>query len=114
MASVRGAPRPGICSGRSAPVCSPLPLPEVAAMGRSAYETELEKNAANHAPLTPLVFLDWAADVYPDKIAVLHGARRFTWRETRSRCRRLASALVARGVVPGDTVAILAANIPEM
>ncbi len=83
-------------------------------MGRSAYETNLDQNAANHAPLTPLVFLDWAADVYPERVAVIHGARRFTWRETRARCRRLASALAARGVGAGDTVAILAFNIPEM
>ena len=83
-------------------------------MGRSAYETHLDKNAANHAPLTPLVFLDWAADVHPDRLAVIHGPRRFTWRETRERCWRLASALAARGVGPGDTVAILAPNVPEM
>jgi fatty-acyl-CoA synthase len=83
-------------------------------MGRSAYETNLDQNAANHAPLTPLVFLDWAADVYPEKLAVVHGRRRFTWRETRARCRRLASALAARGIAAGDTVAILAPNIPEM
>jgi fatty-acyl-CoA synthase len=83
-------------------------------MGRSAYDQHLDRNAANHAPLTPLVFLDWAADVYPERAAVIHGARRYTWRETRERCRRLASALAARGVVAGDTVAVLAPNIPEM
>jgi fatty-acyl-CoA synthase len=78
------------------------------------YEHGLEQNAANHAPLTPLVFLDWSADVYPDRPSVLHGARRYTWSQTRERCRRLASALVGRGVQPGDTVAVLAANIPEL
>jgi fatty-acyl-CoA synthase len=83
-------------------------------MSRSAYETNLDKNPANHAPLTPLVFLDWAADVHPERLAVVHGARRFGWRETRSRCRRLASALAARGIEAGDTVAILAFNTPEM
>jgi fatty-acyl-CoA synthase len=83
-------------------------------MGRSAYETDLDRNPANHAPLTPLVFLDWAADVYPERVAVIHGPRRYTWRETRERCRRLASALAARGVGAGDTVAVLAPNIPEM
>ena len=78
------------------------------------YATGLEANAANYAPLTPLVFLDWSADVYPDRLAVVHGARRFTWAQTRERCRRLASALAARGVGRGDTVSVVAANTPEM
>jgi fatty-acyl-CoA synthase len=78
------------------------------------YLTGLEANAANYAPLTPLVFLDWSADVYPEWPAVVHGARRFTWAQTRERCQRLASALTARGVGRGDTVSVLAANTPEM
>ncbi len=79
-----------------------------------SYDTHLDKNPANHAPLTPLVFLDWVAEVYPERLAVVHGARRFTWAETAARCRRLASALAARGVGEGDTVAVMAANTPEM
>ena len=78
------------------------------------YDEGLERTAANHAPLTPLVLLDWAADVYPDRPAVVHGARRYTWRENRERCRRLASALTALGVGKGDTVAAVLANTPEM
>jgi len=78
------------------------------------YVTGLEANAANYAPLTPLTFLDWSADVYPDRPAVVHGGRRFTWAQTRERCRRLASALSARGVGRGDTVSVVAANTPEM
>jgi fatty-acyl-CoA synthase len=78
------------------------------------YVTGLEANAANYAPLTPLTFLDWSADVYPDRPAVVHGGRRFTWAQTRERCRRLASALSARGVGRGDTVSVIAANTPEM
>jgi fatty-acyl-CoA synthase len=78
------------------------------------YLTGLEANAANYAPLTPLVFLDWSADVYPDQLAVVHGRRRFTWAQTRERCQRLASALSARGVGRGDTVSVVAANTPEM
>jgi fatty-acyl-CoA synthase len=78
------------------------------------YVTGLEANAANYAPLTPLTFLDWSADVYPDRPAVIHGGRRFTWAQTRERCRRLASALSARGVGRGDTVSVIAANTPEM
>ena len=75
---------------------------------------DLEKNQANYAPLTPLVFLDWSADIYPDRAAVVHGARRYTWSQTRERCRRLASALAGRGVRVGDTVAVMAANTPEL
>jgi fatty-acyl-CoA synthase len=75
---------------------------------------ELDRNRANFAPLTPLTFLDWSAHVYPERAAVIHGARRFTWRETMARCRRLASALVRRGIRVGDTVAALLSNTPEM
>jgi fatty-acyl-CoA synthase len=78
------------------------------------YVTGLDANAANYAPLTPLVFLDWSADVYPERLAVVHGGRRFTWAQTRERCRRLASALTARGIGRGDTVSVVAANTPEM
>jgi fatty-acyl-CoA synthase len=78
------------------------------------YETGLERNRANYAALTPLTFLDWSAQVYPEHTAVIHGSRRQTWRETGGRCRRLASALAARGVVAGDTVSVVAANTPEM
>ena len=78
------------------------------------YQTGLGATAANYAPLTPLTFLDWSADVYPDRLAVVHGARRFTWALTRERCQRLASGLSARGVGRGDTVSVVAANTPEM
>jgi fatty-acyl-CoA synthase len=78
------------------------------------FATDLDKNAANHAPLTPLVFLDWTASVYPSRLAVLHGRRRYTWAQTAERCRRLASALARHGVGVGDTVAVMAANTPEL
>jgi fatty-acyl-CoA synthase len=78
------------------------------------FETGLDRNQANHAPLTPLVFLEWAADVYPERLAVVHGKRRQTWAGTAERCRRLASALSARGIGPGDTVAAMLSNTPEM
>jgi fatty-acyl-CoA synthase len=84
-------------------------------MSRShSYDTHLDKNAANYAPLTPLVFLDWTAEVHPERLAVVHGKRRYTWARTAERCRRLASALAARGIGAGDTVAVMAANTPEM
>jgi fatty-acyl-CoA synthase len=78
------------------------------------YELDLDKNAANFAPLTPLTFLAWSADVCPARPSVVHGARRFTWRDTYARCRRLASALASRGIGVGDTVAAMLANTPEM
>ena len=79
-----------------------------------AYEHGLERNAANHVPLTPVAFLERAADIYPDKIAVIHGERRFTYAQFRERVRRLASVLAARGVGRGDTVAVMAPNVPAM
>jgi fatty-acyl-CoA synthase len=78
------------------------------------FETDLDKNPANHAPLTPLGFIERAAYVYPGRTAVIHGKRRFTWRETYARCRRLASALARLGIGAGDTVAVMLSNTPEM
>jgi fatty-acyl-CoA synthase len=80
----------------------------------SPYTIGLDKNAANHAPLSPLSFLERTADVYPQRPSVIHGARRFTWAETYARCRRLASALTARGIGKNDTVAAMLSNTPEM
>ena len=80
----------------------------------SPYDHGLEKNPANFTPLTPLSFLPKAAAVYPERTAVIHGARRFTWRELSMRTRRLASALQQRGIGKGDTVAAMLANTPEM
>jgi fatty-acyl-CoA synthase len=85
------------------------------AAGRpNPYEHDLDRNPANHAPLTPLTFIEWSASVYPRRAAVIHGERRFTWSETYARARRLASALAQRGVGAGDTVAVMLANTPEM
>jgi len=83
-------------------------------MPASPYTIGLDKNAANHAPLSPLSFLERTADVYPQRPSVIHGARRFTWAETYARCRRLASALTARGIGKNDTVAAMLSNTPEM
>jgi fatty-acyl-CoA synthase len=74
----------------------------------------LAKAAANYTALTPLGFLPRAAAVYPDKLAVVHGAVRFTYRQFDERCRRLADALRRRGVRRGDTVAVLAPNVPAL
>ncbi|MEO8158502.1 MAG: acyl-CoA synthetase [Betaproteobacteria bacterium] len=80
----------------------------------SLYDTGLDRNPANYVPLSPLSFLARSAEVYPDRIAVIHGARETTWRETYRRCRRLASALARYGVGAGDTVAVMAPNVPAM
>jgi fatty-acyl-CoA synthase len=77
------------------------------------YEIGLDKNAANYVPLSPIGFLLRSAAVYPNRLAVVHGERRYSWREALERCRRLASALSAQGVGRGDTVALMAPNIPE-
>ena len=83
-------------------------------MSANPYDTDLPRNAANHAPLTPLSFLERTAAVYPDRVAVIHGTIRRTWRDTYARCRRLASALARRGFGRGDTVAVMLPNIPAM
>jgi fatty-acyl-CoA synthase len=80
----------------------------------SAYERDLDRNAANYAPLTPLSFIARTAYIWPERVAVVHGPRRYTWRETYARSRRLASALTRLGIGIGDTVAVMLANTPEM
>ncbi len=80
----------------------------------SAYDRGLDRQAANHEPLTPLSFLQRTAWVFPEHLSVVHGKRRFTWKQTRERCHRLADALARRGIGKGDTVAVMAANTPEM
>jgi fatty-acyl-CoA synthase len=78
------------------------------------YDQNLGRNPANFVPLTPLQFLERAASVFPDHPSVVHGGRRYTWRETYERARRLASALAQHGIKKGSTVALLAPNIPEL
>ena len=82
--------------------------------GNPAYLTGLDKNQANHTPLTPLTFIERAAYVYPDKPSVVHGSERYTWKQTYARCRRLASALAKRGIGKNDTVAVMLPNTPPM
>jgi fatty-acyl-CoA synthase len=78
------------------------------------YDTGLDKNAANYTALSPLPFVEWAAQAAPQHASIIHGERRYTWAETYTRCRRLASALIAKGVGKGDTVAVMLSNTPEM
>ena len=81
---------------------------------QSIYDRDLDKNPANYQPLTPLSFLERAAQVYPDHLAIIHGDLRRTYRDFYARSRKLASALAQHGIKRGDTVAVLLANTPAM
>jgi len=72
-----------------------------------------QMNSANHAALTPVHFLERTSEVFPNRLAVVHGSLRLTWSEVCARARRLCSALVAHGVCRGDVVALLLNNTPE-
>ena len=76
------------------------------------YEKDLGRTPANYEPLTPLTFLARSAALYPRAIAIRHGTIARSWAETHRRCRQLASALARAGVRRGDTVAVMAPNIP--
>jgi len=78
------------------------------------YEDGLDANNANYAPMTPADFLERAAATWPDKVAVVHGDLRVTYRELLARARRMASALTRRGIARGDVVSIIAPNTPAM
>ena len=79
-----------------------------------AYDIDLDRNAANFQPLTPLGFLERSAAIFPDRLAAVHGAVRRNYRELYARARRLASALAAHGVGKNDTVTVMLANTPAM
>jgi fatty-acyl-CoA synthase len=78
------------------------------------YETGLDRVAANYQPLTPLSFLERAAQVFPAHTAIIHGSQRVDYATFYARCRRLASALAKQGIRKGDTVAVMLANTPPM
>ena len=83
-------------------------------MSSQDYNQQLPRNSANHAALSPLSFLARSAQVYPERLSVVHGAARYTWAQTYQRCRQLASALAQRGISAGDTVAAMLPNTPPM
>jgi fatty-acyl-CoA synthase len=83
-------------------------------MAKTPYDTDLDRNAANFQPLTPLGFLERAAAVFPSHTAVIHGPLRRTYAEFYARTRRLASALAKRGIKRGDSVSAMLANTPAM
>ena len=83
-------------------------------MSQSSYDRDLDRNAANFQPLTPLAFLERAAEVFPERLAIAHGSLRRSYREFHTRSKKLASALTKRGIVRSDTVAVMLANTPAM
>src|ERR687891_395511 len=85
----------------------------VAAPRKSPW-AELKPGLANHTALSPIVFLPRAAEIYPDRVAVIHGDQRFTYRQLLERSTRLASALKKAGVKRGDVVSAMLPNIPPM
>ena len=80
----------------------------------SIFDQDLPRVEANFAPISPLSFIERTAEVYPDRLAVVHGSLRQTWGETYARCRRLASALQRAGIGKNDTVAVVLPNTPPM
>ena len=78
------------------------------------YNQNLEKNSANYQPLTPITFLERAASVYPERVAVIYGKQEYNYSEFYRRCRQLASFLSKKGIGFGDTVSVLLANTPSM
>ena len=80
----------------------------------SHYDTNLDKNKANHVPLTPLTFLKRAKEIYPNYEAIIYEERNYTWAEVYKRVVKFASALTKIGIKKGDTVSFLAFNTPEI
>ena len=109
---------PGI--GRHGRRRMPLPRPVPAGkrppkpLAANPYETGLDRNPANYQPLTPLTFLQRAAEVHPETTAIVHGRARVTYRDFYARSCRLASALAKAGLGKGDTVSVLLPNVPAM
>ena len=83
-------------------------------MTANPYNTDLDRNPANHLPLTPLTFLERAATVFPDHTAIVHGSLRRSYAEFYARSRQLGSALMQRGIGRGDTVSAMLPNTPAM
>ena len=83
-------------------------------MAKTPYDSDLDRNAANYQPLTPLGFLERAAAVFPAHTAIIHGKLTRSYAEFYARARRLASALAKRGIKRGDSVSAMLANTPAM
>ena len=86
----------------------------IAATRKKSLWADLKPGTANRTPLSPLSFLPRAAEIYPDRVAVVHGAQRISYARFYERARRLASALAKEGVQRGDVVAAMLPNVPAM
>src|ERR1700688_4397938 len=75
---------------------------------------EVGMGSVSYTALSPLSFLERSVRVWPDKVAVVYGARRLTYGELAAEAQRVAGALRASGAGPGDRVAYLMPNLPEM
>eukprot|EP00041_Stephanoeca_diplocostata_P023300 m.570125 g.570125 ORF g.570125 m.570125 type:complete len:197 (-) comp22262_c0_seq11:4218-4808(-) len=75
---------------------------------------QLPKRTANYAPLNPTQFVERAAKVYPEKLAIAHGNRRYTWELVYRRSMELAAACLEHGIRPKEHVGTLLSNVPEM
>ncbi|MCB1513187.1 MAG: AMP-binding protein, partial [Hyphomicrobiaceae bacterium] len=76
----------------------------------SIYDDNLDRNEANYQPLTPITYLERAAAVFPDRIAIVHGRQRVSYRDFWVRSRKLASSLSRAGIAKGDTVSVMLSN----
>jgi fatty-acyl-CoA synthase len=83
-------------------------------MIKNPYNTDLDRNPANYQPLTPLTFLERAATVFPDHMAISHGKLRRDYATFYARSRQLASALTQCGIGRGETVSAMLPNTPAM
>ena len=82
-------------------------------MAHNSYELDLNKNTANYTALTPLSFLQRAADVYPNYPSVVYGAAQYTWQQTRERCTRLGAALSRIGITKNQTCLLYTSPSPR-
>jgi fatty-acyl-CoA synthase len=80
----------------------------------SIYDQDLPKTPANFRPLSPLMFLERAAEVYPARTAIIHGKTSMSYWSLHQRAKKLASALTRRKIGKGDTVAVMLPNVPAM
>ena len=76
-------------------------------------QNELKKNHANYSPLTPIVFIEKAAKIFPDRYSIIHENKYFTWEQTFMRCKQLASSL-SQKLAKGNVVGFIASNTPEL
>jgi fatty-acyl-CoA synthase len=111
--AARHAPPRSLRRARRRPMARGV-KPILPAAGLTQYDRDLDRNAANHQPLTPIGFLERAAKVFPERVAIIHGKMRMQYAEFFARARKLASSLARHGIKRGDTVAAMMANTPGM